>query len=56
MEYSPKKMQDLLDKNEFRLKKQFGQNTDFKFYVSGLTLLSPFETCFLFRLRYIFET
>lgn len=26
MEYSPKKMQDLLDKNEFRLKKQFGQN------------------------------
>lgn len=26
MEYSPKKMQDLLDKNDFRLKKQFGQN------------------------------
>ena len=26
MEYSPKKMQDLLDRNEFRLKKQFGQN------------------------------
>lgn len=26
MEYSPKKMQDLLDKSEFKLKKQFGQN------------------------------
>ena len=26
MEYSPKKMQDLLDKNAFHLKKQYGQN------------------------------
>jgi len=26
MEYSPKKMQNLLDKNDFHLKKQFGQN------------------------------
>ena len=26
MEYSPKKMQDMLDNNQFRFKKQFGQN------------------------------
>ena len=26
MEYSPKKMQELLDKNDFSFKKKFGQN------------------------------
>ena len=26
MDYSPRKMQEILDKNEFHLKKKFGQN------------------------------